>query len=1543
MSRLYAASTLLLLSLPQGFAAPVAQDGLPPFQLLNATAIVAPVAALVTGDVSVQTDPIVLSDPLVQAIPEPAPLPLPLPLVSNLTGGVLVDEPQVTSVVDVIDDSAWFSPDIIDNSLVDPIPLTLPIPIENGIGDGTGPEAFGDPAVDLILPADWESLIPFDDDLTITPIVPDLVPAVPTETSWNATTLNETIPLVVPTLVEDPAVVDSILPVDWESLIPFDEEDLVPIPIVPQLEPPVIPTEISWNATALNDTIPLVTSTPLEDTTVVDSILPEDWESLIPSEDDDLVFNSPIVPTLVPTETSWNTTTLNGSLPLVAPVPLNDTPVVDSILPDDWESFIPTDDVIEPATPADPILSDPVPVDVPASAEEPALTLPPFIPFLPPPPGFPFTPGLPFPPIFPPLFPPVLPPVVTPTLDVESFNDVVQQLADVITDFVTIVPAESEPPVPVVASIEPLILNATAPFPLTNDTTPLRRQAAPTPTPASTLLVPNPLAIPNPLAVPNPLSQILAKLPVQNPAEALSQFYQPLFKLLNDVLKNVPGASALTGKAPVNIGLGPNITPIWPINIGLGKRQLPGLLDPNNALSLVKQIVSIINNLLSGTPIVVGGGVKPIPLDQILSSLNLGKLGKRDALTHEQAQLITVAAAENAQLKQFIAALKLHESHVTKRAIDSGALLDLLTSLVGIIETVLGIIKDAPVLGDVVEKLPVASSIVTDRISLAKLPPVDLESLAGARPLDPSTLVGGVPLEDAISQGSVLADRKVKPRGGALRARQLLGGLGGLGGLPALGGAGGLGSLPGLPAGALPGLPAGAPGILPALGSPPNLGSLPGLGGVPTSPLGSLDALTNILKPVLDATKPILQLPQSSDGPLAPVLAITQPALQVTQPVVGAVAPVLDITKPVLDGVKPILDAVKPLLDATKPVLEIPKPVLDAVSPILDATKPVLDSIKPVLDLTKPVVAIASPVVGMTKPGLDLAVPVVASLDPLVDALKPIITQAVAPMTDLLAPLLAAVTPVLDVAKPATGVLKPVVPLDAIKSLLKLISTLLGLGDFKLPIVKRTESVSSFPLLSDIKASQSSGSYSKETVPNNAAYVVKPLAPLTQAVAGAGVSALLPDIPLNKDGVLPAKEETIENLSRLVDLIASYRSVRAQSGVADTSNDNTRESDDELQLLIDTSLASLSQQLSHPDDCCTPETTFTDLLPSLTPTPQATLHTRDNTPIHITPDMIRAFLQKWHTVGLTLSDIAPKLVSDLMQLALDDSYVPNDIPYLGKYPEIVREFLFELFYIMQLLQDSDVPDQDKIDLFAIMFDPDFLKEAESLPPMRMKRGAADFPVWTDASIKEYIKSTWKYNALLASLDDEQDDLNAPLKLTDPNFDIHHPYLHGLEGTVKKTLALSFPFHEFLKSLDPQDQQELIAALALGLPIPPNTHKSKSKRSMRYGTRGYPASSPVYLAEDGLPDEGPRLDDAEQFGSEFYDVLGPEGSLDPLGMRDPAPYAGSQEIYVSGSANIGAGAGYEAAYADEATPWGRKAGAWADWNPFTGDYLGEADD
>jgi len=111
MSRLSAASVLLLLSLPSGFAVPLNPNELPALHILSAHSPA--VDSAKTGEVSVQTDPIALP-------PQP-----PSANVSPLTGGVLSNG--------VLSNGATM------NSLSSP---DEPVPIEAGIGDSSGLSAF---------------------------------------------------------------------------------------------------------------------------------------------------------------------------------------------------------------------------------------------------------------------------------------------------------------------------------------------------------------------------------------------------------------------------------------------------------------------------------------------------------------------------------------------------------------------------------------------------------------------------------------------------------------------------------------------------------------------------------------------------------------------------------------------------------------------------------------------------------------------------------------------------------------------------------------------------------------------------------------------------------------------------------------------------------------------------------------------------------------------------------------------------------------------------------------------------------------------------------------------------------------------------------------------------------------------------------------------------------------------------------------------------------------------------------------------------------
>jgi hypothetical protein len=1118
----------------------------------------------------------------------------------------------------------------------------------------------------------------------------------------------------------------------------------------------------------------------------------------------------------------------------------------------------------------------------------------------------------------------------------ETFNSIVQQIANVISSFFTVVAGAAAPPMPVVTNDVSSFLNATgAPFPLTNGTSRIRRQLNP-----------------------GPVSKITDTLPIKAPVNSLASLYKPLLELAATLLNNLPGASSVTPKVSLNDILGkrdlsgieptqalgilkqliaialhlneqlPSTSAVTdalpPLDLGsLGKRDLEGV-DPATTLKVVKQILSLLTRLLGSVPVVadaakaepldtvlsgadwgglgkravpvdpsaalaifkqilglasklansipvVGDVVSNVPLESVTSSIPLdtvkstipvgtllggigkrdlpvsglpvgvltdlvekllgialglaktlpvagdvvsqvpldtvtspveelgkrdlppglptsvitdlvlkllgialdltkslpfakdvtsklpldtvtnlaGGLGKRNTLTQEERTLLAVATAKAAELKQLIAELKAQRTHLQKRQLDTGDLTGLLAALFSLIDTVLGIAKDAPVVGDVASKLPVDQSTLTDTLPLdGNL--FDPSALIDTRPvdgllIDSPFLIESLPAETAILSGTV---GDLKSRGGPVRARQFLPGYGGLG---AFGGLGGLG------------------------------------------------ALGNIAKPVTDITKPALQ--------------VTSPVVGLTKPGLGPAAPVLNVAAPVNEVAAPILDTVKPVSDAAKSLL----------------------------------------------------------------------------------------------------------PLDIIQTVIQLITSLLGLGDVDLPVVKRAESVSTIPPLNDLETSPNPGLNLDDAIPNNAAHVVKPIAPPPTDVAEAASSAMLQNA-LNEEVASSTKDEAIKSLNRLVDLITSYRSVRAQTSAVEIPSDTTGGTGNKLQQLIDKSLASLACELGHSEDCYPFATTFETLLSSLTPTTQAPFHKRHDSP-QITPAMIRSFIKKWHTVGASLSSMDPEIVQSLMEIFLDPSIAPSDGTWLGKYPEAVRQFVIELFYLGQILQDSAVPTQDKIDILQLMFD------GSDLMMGRKHKVKRDIPTWDDKKIKAFFKSVWKYDSALASLGPEQLDLAAPFDTNDNRFDIHFdPHAHGRENKIKQALALSYPFEELVQSLSPDDRRQLLQALDAGFAYPP----PKAKRTMRHGLRRR-----QYLAEDGLPDEGVELDDAEKLSP---GALGPTGSLDPLGMSHLEEWYPSYPSYGAQGSNAGA----SSSSAPESVSSAGTPNKCAGWEPVSGDYTGDAD-
>jgi hypothetical protein len=101
---------------------------------------------------------------------------------------------------------------------------------------------------------------------------------------------------------------------------------------------------------------------------------------------------------------------------------------------------------------------------------------------------------------------------------------------------------------------------------------------------------------------------------------------------------------------------------------------------------------------------------------------------------------------------------------------------------------------------------------------------------------------------------------------------------------------------------------------------------------------------------------------------------------EAVKPVVEAARPVTDVVKPVVEAARPVTDVVKPVVEAARPVTDVvggvAAPVVKALEPV---TRPVLhtagDALVPVLDpIFRPVGAALAPVV-------DPFVPILAEVE----------------------------------------------------------------------------------------------------------------------------------------------------------------------------------------------------------------------------------------------------------------------------------------------------------------------------------------------------------------------------------------------------------------------------------------------------------------------------------------------------------------------------------------------------------------------------------
>jgi len=73
-----------------------------------------------------------------------------------------------------------------------------------------------------------------------------------------------------------------------------------------------------------------------------------------------------------------------------------------------------------------------------------------------------------------------------------------------------------------------------------------------------------------------------------------------------------------------------------------------------------------------------------------------------------------------------------------------------------------------------------------------------------------------------------------------------------------------------------------------------------------------------------------------------------------------------------------------------------------------------------------------------------------------------------------------------------------------------------------------------------------------------------------------------------------------------------------------------------------------------------------------------------------------------------------------MDIFIDPSSGPYpwEVQDLGEWPAQVQRFIFEYFAFSEFLQDRGVSDQDKVEIFEMLFDPDWEPEGGR----KMRRG-----------------------------------------------------------------------------------------------------------------------------------------------------------------------------------------------------------------------------
>ncbi|CAO2656725.1 Nn.00g055280.m01.CDS01 [Neocucurbitaria sp. VM-36] len=260
---------------------------------------------------------------------------------------------------------------------------------------------------------------------------------------------------------------------------------------------------------------------------------------------------------------------------------------------------------------------------------------------------------------------------------------------------------------------------------------------------------------------------------------------------------------------------------------------------------------------------------------------------------------------------------------------------------------------------------------------------------------------------------------------------------------------------------------------------------------------------------------------------------------------------------------------------------------------------------------------------------------------------------------------------------------------------------------------------------------------------------------------------------------------------------------------------------------------------------------------------------------------INTYTDEFHYLYPVLQELRPEIAQGL-QTILEDPTIP--VPPMGSLdlddlPDQLRQFVLDMYTFMSMLSDSAIPLADRLQ---------FLKNLGDGMNLKKRQGAVDNniivngPTWDDDRVQAMLNLYVTFSPVQQSLANE-----AIRQLTDPLYspsstqDVDLDHLgDSLKDQLKGATWESYQFMLLLQSLPMRKARQLLEIIM--------SIQDSQYRKMRRGLR---------IRQD----EGPELDNAPKLGSELDYILGPEGTLDPLGQTDQSLGSQSDSSYDDQSA------------------------------------------